>query len=191
MASAGHVASRLPAGPLSELRGRSPGLGSTLQLLLRTSQEALGLSQTPSLCHPGRRDGTVRSMDGLSDRPSPPDSVLSLTPLACPTRPSSHRPCPQVLTSPWDGPQARLLEGPSRTSQEWRGRAFRTEEQHLQRPQGKPAPGLLVWIGVLVHRPTPHARATGSNRGFSHMPPSGGQRAMACAHVWPQTLLTA
>lgn len=85
-----------------------------------------------------------------------------------------------------------LLEASQRMRQEGRGRAFRTEGQHLQRPSGKPAPGFLVWVGVLEHCPLLTGPVPGGrDHGFCHIPLRGRGRATTLAHLWPQTSLTA
>lgn len=72
--------------------------------------------------------------------------------------------------------------------QEGRGRAFRTEGQHLQRPAGKPATGFLVWVGVLEHCPLltgPVPGGTVTWRFLSHSPQGQGQGHHTCSPVAP------
>lgn len=56
-------------------------------------------------------------------------------------------------------------------SQEWRGRVFRTEEQHLQRPKGKASTWTSDPDGGAGASPHHTCQCYGQQPGFSHIPP--------------------
>lgn len=65
-------------------------------------------------------------------------------------------------------------------SQEWRGGHSGQRNSTCKGPRGKPAPGLLVRMGMLVHRPTHMPVLQAATRGSVTCPPSRDQKAMAC-----------